>query len=86
MLKEFIKQNLDINKPTTYIYNLAVMRSELEDLERDFRRDYEYCVGCQDYAKVNEATENIEDGRVVLRCHKCNSILRFKNIDNKKEG
>lgn len=81
MIKEFIKNNLDISKPTTYIYKLTVMRKELEDLERDFRRDFEYCIGCQDYFKVNEATENVEDGRIVLRCRKCNNILRLKNID-----
>ena len=78
VIKEFIKQNLDINKPTTYIYNLAVMRNELEDLERDFRRDYEYCVGCQEYSKIDETIQTIEDNRIILRCRKCNNILRFK--------
>ena len=80
MIKEFIKQSLDINKPTTYIYNLTVMRNELDDLEREFRRDFEYCVGCQEYSKIEEAREVVEDGRIVLRCDKCGSILRFKDI------
>lgn len=85
MIKAFVKQNLDINKPTNYIYKLAVMRNELEDLERDFRRDFEYCVGCQEYSKIDEASEVVEDGRIVLRCHKCNSVLRFKDLDMAKE-
>ena len=80
MIKEFIKQNLDINKPTAYIYKLAVMRNELEDLEREFRRDFEYCVGCQEYSKIEEAREVVEDGRIVLRCDRCGSILRFEDI------
>lgn len=79
MIKEFIKQNLDMNKPTAYIYKLAVMRNELEDLEREFRRDFEYCVGCQEYSKIGEAREVVEYGRIAVRCGKCNSILRFKD-------
>ena len=78
MIKDFVKQNLDINKPTTYIYKLAVMRNELEDLERDFHKNFEYCVGCQEYSKIEEAREVVEDGRIVLRCNRCNCILRFK--------
>lgn len=81
MIKEFIKRDLDISKPTTYIYNLTVMRKELEDLERDFRRDFEYCIGCQEYSKVSEAIENVEGNRTVLRCRKCNNILRLGPID-----
>ena len=80
MFKEYIKQQLaDAKSPTEYIYKLGVMRSEINDLITEFDNEYEWCIGCQGYSKVNEATETIEDGRTVLRCRKCNNILMIKH-------
>lgn len=79
MIKDIVKQQLDINNPTNYIYKLKVMQNELDDLAHEFHQEWTYCFGCGDYAKVKEATETEEDGRIAVRCGKCKSLWKFKN-------
>ena len=81
MIREYIEQNLNAKTPTEYIYKITVMRNEIQDMIAEFNKTYEYCFGCQDYVKVDGAREVVEDGRVVVRCGKCNSILKFKDSE-----
>jgi RNase P subunit RPR2 len=79
MIKQLVKPQLDIKHPTEYIYKLRLIRNELTDLEMEFHKNCTWCVGCQTYAKIQEAREVSENGRIVMRCDKCGEILKFNN-------
>jgi ribonuclease HI len=77
MIKKFIEEQLNIDNPTKYIYKLTVCRNELNDLITKFEREWTWCAGCQGYEKNETAKMIVEDGRTILRCGKCNSVLKF---------
>lgn len=79
MIKKFIEEQLNIDNPTEYIYKLTVCRNELNDLIAKFEKEWTWCSGCKGYKKNEEAKTAVEDGRAVLRCSKCNEILKFVN-------
>lgn len=82
MLKQ-IKGQFDITSPEEYIAKLKILEKEVEELSAAFGEVWTYCPGCMQsrgirYAPVKEAyTEKTENGRTVLRCGKCHSILKF---------
>ena len=79
-ISQYIKSNynLDINNPISYLSAICDCENQLRDLRKQFFKEYTYCCGCRGYAKVNEAYEDILDnGRVTLKCGKCNSIWKF---------
>jgi hypothetical protein len=78
MIKEFIKQQLGMKKPIEYIYKLKVYQNEIDNLIKEFNKEYTYCIGCQDYVKIEESREVVENCRTALRCTKCNSLLRLE--------
>lgn len=80
MAKDFIKQYLaDSKSPTEYIYRLNVMRCVINDLIRDFDKEYGWCVGCHGYSKLDEAKKTEDDNGIILRCSKCNNIVLIKH-------
>ena len=81
MIEEIIKQYLNADNPTEYIYKLTVCRNELNDMIAEFNKHWNWCSQCDTYIHDEEtAVELMHDfspARNARKCKKCNSILKL---------
>lgn len=79
MIKDIVEAKLAGCGPTERIYKLTVCRNELNDMIKEFEQEWTWCSKCQTYEKNSESKTTKENNRTILRCSKCNEILKFLN-------
>ena len=81
MIKDIMESKLANCSPTERLHKLTVSKNEIDDMIKDFHKNWNWCQGCQTYINVDESyiefMHDFDPARNALKCKHCRTILKL---------